>query len=412
MICFQCKKGISPLCQHLTCGTCMQDFHFDCVSEVNQADFDFLKSSNSTWKCSYCKTKKLVKNDDTPIKPSKTVFQTLESGSGGESDTSQQSITGTKQKVICALCLKGFSHNSHRAICVNCKSNVHFKCTDMHKSDYLQEKDSWLCKSCKGQGGVGSGNSSVLTRPALSETDKLEVSKEVSLSELFVQMAALGTLVRNNHRDITDNMNKYSEWVVDQGKKIDEVSKQLIDLCNDVSSIRQENLNLKKQVVELSMKVNTMEQSMKDNIMEINGVPYKKEENVMDILRKMSEAIAFDFDNNMVDNCFRYKNVNNNGNIVVRFVRKLDMELFMQKRRVKRNLNSRDLGLMDGEASAIYCNYSLTQEKRKILNAAKAVKREMQFTFLWVKSGRIFMRKNPGDSVVIIDSLEDLNRLA
>ncbi|KAG8338032.1 hypothetical protein J6590_009309 [Homalodisca vitripennis] len=99
------------------------------------------------------------------------------------------------------------------------------------------------------------------------------------------------------------------------------------------------------------------------------------------------------------------------GGIVVRFVRKLDLEKFIQKRKDKRNLNTRDIGFMEGQSNPIYVNNSLTQANRKLLNKARDVKREKQYTYLWVRNGRIFMRKNPGDRFVVIDSMEVLSKL-
>ncbi|KAG8264258.1 hypothetical protein J6590_014545 [Homalodisca vitripennis] len=100
------------------------------------------------------------------------------------------------------------------------------------------------------------------------------------------------------------------------------------------------------------------------------------------------------------------------GSIVVKFLRKLDKERFILMRWKKRNVNTRDLGFMGGEASPVYINESLTQDKRKLLNAARIAQREKQYTFIWVKNGRIFLRKNQGDRVVVVDSLDDVEKLA
>ncbi|KAG8247024.1 hypothetical protein J6590_071483 [Homalodisca vitripennis] len=64
---------------------------------------------------------------------------------------------------------------------------------------------------------------------------------------------------------------------------------------------------------------------------------------------------------------------------------------------------------MEGQSNPIYVNNSLTQANRKLLNTAREVKREKQYTYLWVRNRRIFMRKNPGDRFAVIDSMEVLN---
>ncbi|KAG8302155.1 hypothetical protein J6590_036043 [Homalodisca vitripennis] len=57
------------------------------------------------------------------------------------------------------------------------------------------------------------------------------------------------------------------------------------------------------------------------------------------------------------------------GTIVVKFFRELDMEAFLDKRRQKRNVSSRDLGYMEGESTPVYVNESLTKAKRLLLKA-------------------------------------------
>lgn len=147
--------------------------------------------------------------------------------------------------------------------------------------------------------------------------------------------------------------------------------------------------------------------------LKFRGIPTAEGEDLNEILKKMSAVIGFDYDEKMVNKCYRYKgNALKPGNIMIRFVRNIDMQSFMDKRRKKKNLNSRDLGFMEGNALPIYVNNSLTSEKRKLLNAAKQLKQEKMYTFLWVRNGRIFMRKNPGDRFVVVETFEDLKKLA
>ncbi|XP_046687387.1 uncharacterized protein LOC124373022 [Homalodisca vitripennis] len=213
---------------------------------------------------------------------------------------------------------------------------------------------------------------------ALTAVDKpgVEITPNIGLVDILNEMKSFRLEIKETNKEFRNQLENYSEWIVDNGKKIEE--------------------------------------SSKDNVVEISGVPHKEKDDILNIIGKISDAIGFLFKEDSVDNCYRYKSIDGSrpGIIVVRFVRKLDKEAFMNKRRVKKNLNSRDIGFMDGDASVIYFNESLTQEKRKLLNMARAIKREKQYTYLWVRNGRIFMRKNQGDRFVTIDSIEDVNKLA
>lgn len=83
-----------------------------------------------------------------------------------------------------------------------------------------------------------------------------------------------------------------------------------------------------------------------------------------------------------------------NGGIIVKFTRRIVKEDIITKRKVKRNFNTYDIKMMDSPAEVVYINDSLSPAKRKILNAARALKRNGKFTFVWVKNGRIFLRKS------------------
>ncbi|XP_046684770.1 uncharacterized protein LOC124370524 [Homalodisca vitripennis] len=284
----------------------------------------------------------------------------------------------------------------------------------MKKEDFIKIEDSWLCPVCV----VSSGGSAVdrQVAAALTAVDKpgVEITPNIELVDILNEMKSFRLEIKETNKEFRNQLENYSEWIVDNGKKIEEVGNKIEKAIEDIGFLRQENANLKKIVNDLSSKVNALEQSSKDNVVEISGVPHKEKDDILNIIGKISDAIGFLFKEDSVDNCYRYKSIDGSrpGIIVVRFVRKLDKEAFMNKRRVKKNLNSRDIGFMDGDASVIYFNESLTQEIRKLLNMARAIKREKQYTYLWVRNGRIFMRKNQGDRFVTINSIEDFNKLA
>ncbi|XP_046679297.1 uncharacterized protein LOC124366740 [Homalodisca vitripennis] len=247
-------------------------------------------------------------------------------------------------------------------------------------------------------------------------TDKTQMQADkITLSDILAEMLTFRKEVKQTSKDMSDNIQKYSDWIEDIDKKMEGVAQKLDSVVANIDVLFQENVNLKKTVHELTKKVNTLEQDAKDKVLEINGVPLKNNEDVMELVSKVSEAIGFQFDERKIDNCYRYKPAvpgsNGPAGIHVKFVRKLDMQEFIRKRREKRNLNSRDLGFMDNDASVIYVNEGLTQKRRKLLRDARVARREKNYTYLWVSGGRILMRKDPGSRVVQINSQEDINRL-
>lgn len=98
--------------------------------------------------------------------------------------------------------------------------------------------------------------------------------------------------------------------------------------------------------------------------------------------------------------------------IFVSFVRKIDKDKLMSAIRKRRNLTSRDLDFLDEvDPYKIYINHSLTQERRKLLAVAKNFKRENSYAFVWVRNGRIFIKKDEQSSAILIRSSRDLKNL-
>lgn len=414
MKCFHCEKDFNEVTtQYLKCGECSNSYHLTCTKDITEVEYNFLLSSKAIWKCHTCIS--LKKFDNTPVTPVsvREEFPPLQTG---------------EMSKACVLCCKGFSHNAHRATCSKCQAIFHFKCLGTTKEKY-KTIAKWLCnvcrpvhdsskqvRSCGSSEGSGKGMSLVPADENSSDkpTDKTKLAAgDVTNADILRAMTILRTELLDKNRELTDSMNKYSDWVAEVSTKIDDVSKKVTNLVDDISGIRQENVNLKKLVKDLTDKVCNLEQAAKDNVIEIQGVPYETNESVLNLLSKISTATGFELNESMIDYCFRYKSESTSwpGGIVARFVRKIDMANFMQKRKDKRNLNSRDLGFMAGNASVIYVNQSLTPAKRKLLKAARQCKKDKGYTYVWVNGGRIFVRKNEGDKAKEIKSDEDLDKL-
>ncbi|KAG8250989.1 hypothetical protein J6590_090353 [Homalodisca vitripennis] len=96
--------------------------------------------------------------------------------------------------------------------------------------------------------------------------------------------------------------------------------------------------------------------------------------------------------------------------IVVKFTRRTVKEEFLQKRRVKRNLNTSDIDF-PSPASVIYINESLTPTRRRIFNEVRSIKKEKGFTFIWIRNGEILVRPSEGDKVSAVSNWNDVEKL-
>ena len=97
--------------------------------------------------------------------------------------------------------------------------------------------------------------------------------------------------------------------------------------------------------------------------------------------------------------------------LCVRFFADSSKKLIMQKKKSNSNrLLASTLGANYGNGS-IYINDSLTSDTKKLYNAAKKVKIDKKYKYLWIRNATILMRKREGDRVVVVRSFGDLENI-
>lgn len=309
----------------------------------------------------------------------------------------------------CKQCNRNISNvRNVKIVCKDCEGCYHAACVNMTEEDakFLQtNNETWRCGECK-----------KTRRDSLrleSTLEKVDVKNEVIIklleemrTESKLQMkhleAELGKSVENCHNKIADLLTK-----------IDEQSKTIQAYEGKFEIIIQENINLKTKVKTLESRLEEIEQYSRVNCLEINGVPEKKNENVFDIIKVVGNSLGVEIREEMVDACHRMgsRQDGKSRGIIVKFTHRNVKEDVLHKRKVKRNFNSHDINFTDSPTEVIYVNESLSPARRKILNAARALKREKGFTFVWVKNGRIFLRKNEGDPVIMATSVDQVASL-
>ncbi|XP_022184148.2 uncharacterized protein LOC111043494 [Nilaparvata lugens] len=180
---------------------------------------------------------------------------------------------------------------------------------------------------------------------------------------------------------------------------------QKIDKQNEeIALLKTQNLKLQKQVCNL-------EQYSRVNCVEIQGIPTEANEDVKSLVLAVSKALDHPIDEKLIDNCHRLpsKDRDRPPAIIAKFVRRFDKEALLQKRRIKRDFSTRHLGHQ--QISPIYLNESLCPERRRLLALAKKAKGEGNFKYLWVRNGKVLARRTDGQPVIVIETVQDLNKL-
>lgn len=220
--------------------------------------------------------------------------------------------------------------------------------------------------------------------------------------------------MKNLEASLGKSINAAFEEIKDTKSLVSKQNDDMKALLEVVNSLSTENAELKCKVCMLETRVEDLEQYSRRDTFEIHGVPVEKGEQVVEVVKLVGRALDLSIDDNMISACHRLRSRDGTGKppgIIVKMVRRLDAEAVLQRRRVKRNFSTHHLGQTGSHGVPIYINESLCPGRRRILNAARELKKEKQYTYLWIRGGKILMRKADQAPVKVITTQADLDKL-
>ncbi|XP_031338839.1 uncharacterized protein LOC116167585 [Photinus pyralis] len=307
----------------------------------------------------------------------------------------------------CVICDKNVSLATKGKIhCNDCDGIFHGDCLNLTQEDIdhlIGEKAIWRCGDCQ----------TIRRKSLCVDTSSKMAGSEEILSYLREMREESKTQMEKLESDLGKSVEGCHEQIAELLKITEEQSKLLREYDKKFEVLRQENVNLKEKVKSQEEKIDELEQYSRVNCVEINGIPESKNEDVLNIVKSVGTALEINVSDGDVDACHRLgtKQEGRIRGIIVKFVRRATKEEFLRKRKIKRNLNTSDIGSTNYPADVVYINESLSPVRRKVLAAARSVKRDHGYKFVWVKNGKIFLRKNEGDKVIVLTNLEQVAML-
>lgn len=301
----------------------------------------------------------------------------------------------------CGVCVKSITSKQTKLTCGDCKRDFHASCLKYSKADVdcLNEEGLvWRCKDCQS------------TRRKSMRFESSADEGKLSLEDIMAVVTEIRDSQKNYEKSFNEACNSMDTQLMENTKALKEQKEQNERLCELIESLSSENKELKRKVRVLEDRLESMEQYSRSNCVEIQGIPVTPGEDVLSVVKEVGKALDFPISDSMVDVCHGL-GVRQSGNrpsgIIVKFVRRIDKEEFLQRRRVKRTLSTRHIGRSDDRP--IYVNESLTPARRALHALARKYQRERGFKFLWVRNGKIFLRKEEKAPVKVITREEDLD---
>lgn len=303
----------------------------------------------------------------------------------------------------CGVCMKVLKSNQTKLSCFDCKKNFHGVCLKMSKSDVdciMSDDLVWRCDPCAS------------TRRKSMRFDSQLAEGKLTLDDIMAAVNEIKEGQKSNEIDFNKSFDNLCKKIEENSEVIKSQTNKINEFQGIVEKLTAENRALIQKVEQLETRIEEIEQYSRSNAVEIHGVPHESTEDVVAVVQKVGEALDFNITDSMIDACHRLRRKPGTSGppaIIVKFVRRLDKEEMLRKRRVKNNLSTRHMNLPVDQP--VFINESMSPARRRLHVAAKEIKRNKNYKYLWVRGGKIFIRKEDGSPVININSQADLGRL-
>ncbi|CAH2085371.1 unnamed protein product [Euphydryas editha] len=336
--------------------------------------------------------------------------------------------------------------------CAKCKLGYDLLCANVPpKSFSLMDSDSkkkWYCQECRSK--IPKSDNTpvrVTNRPVGSANDctsNVEEENNVTLrvkkqrpksdnSDPYVTEDTLRQIVKQEITEIITNL--VSEHLANLNSQISGFQESLAFISNQYDSLIQtvneknevintlvsKNEKLTSQVKDLTERLGQVEQNMRATNIEITGIPEHKSENLLSTVEQLGRIVESPIAETDILHVTRIAKLNKESSrprsviVKLRSQRRRDELLaavtrFNKKNRDKK-LNTEHLGI-GGRCEPVFVSEHLTLTNKHLHAAARKKTKEAGFKFVWIRDGRVFVRKNEQSPAVYIKNDESLKLIA
>lgn len=258
----------------------------------------------------------------------------------------------------------------------------------------------------------------------VTRDDVREIVKEVIRDELRQITSSIKTSISNV---LTTELKNLKSEITEIKESMNFINCQYEDFLKEhesnkehINELRENNSTIQCTLDNFTSQINSLEQRARSNNLEIQCVPENKRENLLSIVMKLSDVIGSNISIDNISNCTRVAKSNRTShrprNIIVQFVSPrmrdevLASVIKFNKSNQQNKLNTGHLGY-EGEKKAIFVSEHLSPTNKALHAAARSKAKELGYKYVWVRNGRIFMRKDDQSDLITINSITTLDKL-
>ncbi|XP_074000195.1 uncharacterized protein [Rhodnius prolixus] len=221
------------------------------------------------------------------------------------------------------------------------------------------------------------------------------------------------TLILSKLDNITSELatikTELNSFKMDMNNSLQQVNKDILITKKEVVENRKQTKILNQQMSYAKQQIVEFSQVPYQNFIRIDNIPFKEKENLIDLLKTISNAINVELNENSIDFVYRQrsKRVIDCPSIIVKFVmNSVKTNFLIHSKQSKSKLRAQ---LFEPNSSElIYVNEYLSSLKYNVLKKAKFYKKEGHLHSVWTRNGKIYVRLLENSSPQVISTQEDL----
>lgn len=338
--------------------------------------------------------------------------------------------------------------------CCVCAAYYHCLCVAISPAELInlstEVKANWLCPECRNK-KPRSDNSNTPVRPSTPSNPNANVTLRrkgpdsffesdagtclnVSRSELrAIIQEEMRAIMEEGMRDLKADLNKQlkafrgeltglKESIQFMNDSFEQFNKDLSGCKAKIDTIIKEKETLQSEIINISSRLNQMEQISRSSNLEIQCVPERKTENVLSIVTQLSKTVACPINESDILYCSRiakkYPDSTRPRSILVKLNSPrsrdslLAAALKYNKSHPQDRLNAGHVGLGPDRKTPIYVVENLSPENKSLHALARTRAKELQYKHVWVRGGRIYMRKTDTSEYVLVRNKSTLDNLS
>lgn len=233
-------------------------------------------------------------------------------------------------------------------------------------------------------------------------------NKITSITASMKNLSSEHNKLKTELSKVTESVNFLSNSHDDWKSKVSSMTKDVIELKKTKSELTE----CKSQLMVLQKEHNLQQQRDRLNNLEISGIPINKNEVLSEYLKQICCQLGVQLAADDIIHIHRVPTrlPNRPKNIIVKLQSQLVKDRIISAIRKNKGLTTSDIGL-PGDGQRIYINEHLIPYYKKLYKQAREAATQFGYAYVWIRNGKIFMRKNDTSPSIIITDYVDLNKV-